>query len=95
MSPQGSSITPHTIEQVMAWVTRLYFHFVRVARKVRIQLRQPCGNQHKPITATAHILRILKIQAIASNSRTLTFENGWSEIAIVSQVNVETGEVKV
>jgi hypothetical protein len=37
--------------------------------------------------------RILKIQDPAGNARTFTFDAGWSEIAIVSQVNVETGEV--
>jgi hypothetical protein len=45
--------------------------------------------------ATSDEPRILKIQDPAGNARTFTFDAGWSEIAIVSQVNVETGEVKV
>jgi hypothetical protein len=45
--------------------------------------------------ATSEEPRILKIQDPAGNARTFTFDAGWSEIAMVSQVNVETGEVKV
>ena len=45
--------------------------------------------------ATSEEPRILKIQDPAGNARTFTFDEGWREIAIVSQVNVETGEVKV
>ncbi len=43
--------------------------------------------------ATSEEPRILKIQDPAGNARTFTFDAGWSEIAMVSQVNVETGEV--
>lgn len=45
--------------------------------------------------ATSEEPRILKIQDPAGNARTFTFDEGWREIAMVSQVNVETGEVKV
>lgn len=45
--------------------------------------------------ATSEEPRILKIQDPAGNARTFTFDDGWREIATVSQVNVETGEVKV
>lgn len=44
--------------------------------------------------ATSDEPRILKIQDPAGNARTFTFDEGWREIAMVSQVNVETGEVK-
>ncbi|MCW5936897.1 MAG: DUF3883 domain-containing protein [Fimbriimonadaceae bacterium] len=44
--------------------------------------------------ATSEEPRILKIQDPAGNARTFTFDEGWREIAMVSQVNVETGEVK-
>lgn len=45
--------------------------------------------------ATSDEPRILEIQDPAGNARTFTFDEGWREIAMVSQVNVETGEVKV
>ncbi len=45
--------------------------------------------------ATSDEPRILKIQDPAGNARTFTFDQGWSEIALVTQVNVETGEVLV
>lgn len=45
--------------------------------------------------ATSEEPRILKIQDPAGNARTFTFDEGWREIATVSQVNVETGEVKI
>jgi hypothetical protein len=47
------------------------------------------------MNATAHEPKILKIQDPAGNARTFTFDEGWREIAIVSHVNVETGEVKI
>jgi len=43
--------------------------------------------------ATSEEPRILKIQDPAGNARTFAFDEGWREIAMVSQVNVETGEV--
>src|SRR5262249_53265933 len=44
--------------------------------------------------ATSEEPRILKIQDPAGNARTFTFDQGWKEIAMVSQVNVATGEIK-
>ena len=43
--------------------------------------------------ATSKEPRILKIQDPAGNARTFTFDEGWREIALVSQVNLDTGEV--
>jgi hypothetical protein len=45
--------------------------------------------------ATSDEPRILRIQDPAGNARTFTLDEGWREIAKVSQVNVETGEVKL
>lgn len=45
--------------------------------------------------ATSQAPRILKIQDPAGNARTFTFDAGWSEIALVQQVDTGTGEVLV
>jgi hypothetical protein len=46
------------------------------------------------MNATATELKILKIPDPAGIARTFTIDEGWIEIAIVSQVNFETGEVR-
>ena len=39
-------------------------------------------------------LRTVKIQDRAVNPRTCTIDEGWSEVPLFNQVNMETGEVK-
>lgn len=83
--------------EVKAMVGTLTNHPVGMS-KAQFEMAQQKGYQYWLYIveqATSEVPRILKIQDPAGNARTFTFDEGWREIAMVRQVNVETGEVKV
>lgn len=93
----GESGLPNRWIEVKAMVGTLASHPVGMSKAQFEKAMKEKSNFWLYIVenATSEEPRILKIQDPAGNARTFTFDEGWREIAMVSQVNVETGEVKV